>query len=229
MKRCSLGESFVYTEIMRNAFLLVGGALGLAVVVVAQSGAMRAFINGQPAKNVPIQQGGKWYVAVDDLKDQGAEVTVASGRVSVQFKPMRERLQSDGVEGVLGEWVQNERWRVRVTDVKPTSNPFGRGSGYQLTFEARNLGRDRVNFGTLGFRGMDLLDEEGNTLQLGMSSFKDAYTPLVQASGFKNDLKFGDRNNRLLNPGKPDRLVITWGPSGGKPALKTIRIRLKTD
>lgn len=201
------------------AFAIVGFA-------VAWQAAPKLFINGKESPTAAIQSGGKWYVPVDELQKAGAEVTQANGRLSLQFKPMRERLQVDAVEGVKGEWVQNERFRVRVLEVTPGQNPFGRGPGYVVKLEIRNLSQVSVNWGTSGSPEIQLIESNGKVLAFGATSFKDQYTSLAPGNGFTNDITFGDRANQLTELGKPDKLVVLFKVSGGKK-LKDLRIDLR--
>lgn len=205
---------------------IVVGALGLAGFAVAWQAAPKLFVNGKAAASGPIQSGGKWYVPVDELKKAGAEVTESSGRLSVQFKPMLERMQVDAVEGVKGEWVQNERFRVRVLDIKTGPNPFGRGPGYVVKIEIRSLSKVAVNFGTSGSPELQFIDSNGKVLVCSATSFRDRYTSLAPGNGFTNDITFGDRANQLTEVGKPDKLIILFKISGGKK-LQDLRIDLR--
>lgn len=198
----------------------------LAAGALAWQAAPKLFVNGKEAVAGPIQSGGKWYVPVDELKKVGAEVTQTAGRLSVQFKPMQDRMQVDAVEGVKGEWVQNERFRVRVLSVKPGDNPFGRGPGYVATIEIRNLSKGAVNWGTSGSPEIQFIDSNGNVLKYGSRSFKDLYTSLAPGNGFTNDITFGDPANTLTEVGTPDKLIILFKLSGGKK-LQDFRIDLK--
>lgn len=198
----------------------------LATAAIAVQAAPKLFINGKESQTAAIQSGGKWFVSVDELKKAGAEVTTSTGRLSVQFKPMQDRLQVDAVEGVKGEWVQNERFRVRVLDIKPAPNPFGRGPGYVVKIEIRNLSKVAVNWGTSGSPEIQFIDSNSKVLSFGATSFKDQYTSLAPGNGFTNDITFGDRANQLTEVGKPDKLVILFKVSGGKK-LQDLRIDLK--
>lgn len=206
--------------------IAIAGALTIAGLAVAWQTAPRLIINGKPATTGAIQSGGKWYVPVEELKKAGAEVTQASGRLSVQFKPMQDRLQVNAVEGVKGEWIQNERFRVRVLGITEVKNPFGRGPGYSVKIEIRNLAKQAVNWGTSGSPEMQFIDSNGKVLTYGATSFKDQYTSLAPGNGFTNDITFGDRSNQLTELGKPDKLVILFKVSGGKK-LQDLRIDLR--
>ena len=198
----------------------------LATVAIAVQAAPKLFINGKESQTAAIQSGGKWFVSVDELKKAGAEVTQTGSRLSVQFKPMQERMQVDAVEGVKGEWVQNERFRVRVQDIKAGPNPFGRGPGYVVKIEIRSLSQVAVNFGTSGSPELQFIDSNGKVLVCSATSFRDRYTSLAPGNGFTNDITFGDRANMLTEVGKPDKLVILFKNSGGKK-LQDLRIDLK--
>lgn len=201
-------------------------ATGLAALVWAQSG-RTLVINGKaaPAGSI-ISQGGQNFVSVAALRAAGAEVTADANRVTIQFAPLRERLQTDAVEGTLGEWVQNETWRVRVSDVQPGRNPFGRGPGFSLTLEMRNLLRQEMAPYNSGLQSVQLIDSKGNVLKFSPGSFRDQFKSLAQAQGISNVLQFGDDNNQVTELGEPDRVLLLFRTTGGKK-LRDIRIFLR--
>ncbi len=195
----------------------------LAAVTTAQTPVPKLFVNGKAAKNVALKSKGKVYVAVEDLKTAGAEVTVTGDKVSIQFKPLKEKLQVDASEGILGEFVQNERFRVKVHSFEPCPNPFGVGPGYKVKLEIRNLAKTAQVFGTSGLPELQLVDKAGHVLAISAGSLKDQYTSLAPGNGFTNDVTFGDRANKLTELDQPDKLLILFRPSGGVK-LKDIRI-----
>ena len=201
-------------------------AAGVTALVWAQAG--RALvINGKtaPAGSV-VTQGGQAFVSVAALRAAGAEVTADANRITIQFAPLRERLQTDAVEGTLGEWVQNETWRVRVSDVQPIKNPFGRGPGFSVNLEMRNLQRQQATPYSSGLQSVQLIDSKGNVLTFSPGSFRDQFKSLAQAQGISNVLQFGDDNNQLTEVGEPDRMLLLFRTTGGK-RLRDIRIFLR--
>lgn len=203
-------------------------ALAVSLISFAAPAARKLFINGTAYSQGVKVEGREVYVAASALKAAGAEVTITDSKVSVQFKPMREKLQTNAVEGVKDEWVQNEMWRVRVSNVTPITNPFGRGPGFQVTVEMRNLSTRKSSVYASGLDKVQVIDSSGNTLSFNPGSFKDQFTDLAQANGFKNDIKFGDQGNTLTTVGTPDKILFLFRNSGGKK-LKDIRISLKDE
>ena len=204
------------------------GSLALTMIALAAPVALNLYVNGQPYGQAVKVEGREVYVAASALKAAGAEVTITDSKVSVQFKPMREKLQTNAVEGVKDEWVQNEMWRVKVSGATPITNPFGRGPGFQVTVEMRNLSTKKISVYGSGLDKVQVIDSNGNTLSFNPGSFKDQFTDLAQANGFKNDLKFGDQSNALKVAGTPDKILFLFRNSGGKK-LKDIRISLKDE
>jgi hypothetical protein len=58
-------------------------------VAFALQDSLSLYVNGKASNDAAIIQRGRLYVPVEALKNAGAEVTQASGRISIQFKPMK--------------------------------------------------------------------------------------------------------------------------------------------
>lgn len=213
---------------MRRAILLVGAttlaASGAAWWVVQTQRAL--YVNGKKSTVAPIEQGGETYVPVSALKEAGADVTTTEDRVSIQFTAPRTQTQVDANEGVLGEFVANEGWRFKVTKVDGAINPFvGRGPGFKIAFEARNVSDKAQSLHGSGLDSIELVDKEGHLLTVSGNSFKDRYSSVPPAHSIWNDLVFGDPRGAATNLAAADKLLITFKPMGGKK-LKNIRIFL---
>jgi len=211
---------------MRNrlVWLIVGVASSMGALIAFQRA--QVFINGKETKEVLVSNN-KVYVSVAALREAGAVVSQSGGRLDIQFEPLRGRLQGDMIEGRIGEWLSNGTWRVRVSKVEPAQNPFGRGQGFTATVEFRNLTPNTISLFGSGLDRVLLLDDAGNQLSCADNSFQQKYRSIVRADGFTAELKFGDPNNQLSELGQPDKLLVQFRASGGKPALRGFRIFLK--
>ena len=195
----------------------------IATVASTQNASQALYINGKQAKLKLVTQENEPYVSVSDLKAAGAEVTMSENTVSIQFKPLREKLQVDAIEGIVGEFVQNDKFRIKVHSFEQSTNPFGRGPGYKVKVEIRNLSKTAAVFGTSGSPEIQLIDKNGNVLKPSSTSIKDQYTSLAPGNGFTNDIAFGDPANQLTSIGKPEKFLILFRVSGGVK-LDDIRI-----
>jgi hypothetical protein len=211
---------------MRNRifWLIVGVASSVGALTAFQRA--QVFINGKETKEVLVSNN-KAYVSVAALREAGAVVSQSGNRLDIQFEPLRGRLQGDMIEGRIGEWLSNGAWRVRVSKVEPVQNPFGRGQGFTATVEFRNLTPNTVSLFGSGLDKVILIDDAGNQLSCADGSFQQKYRSIVRADGFTAELKFGDPNNQLSEVGQPDKLLVQFRASGGKPALRGFRIFLK--
>lgn len=210
---------------MRRMALILILVLAAATLVWGAQGAV-VFVNGIRTSDV-LLSGGKVYISAEALQKAGAEVTRRPDGWSIQFIPVGGRLQVEAVEGLEAEWISNGVWRIRVSEVQPVANPFGRGEGYAVRVEVRNLGTRPASLNGSGLDKVQLIDADGNTLSLSDTFFKDRYTSVPPAGGFVNILRFGDPQNKLQTPGRPTKLLVLFRPSGGKPSLPHFRITLK--
>ncbi len=209
--------------------------IALLAAVIAIVGMLSAlttssvFINGKKTTEFLVSND-KLYVSVDALKEAGASITVAEQRVSIQFIPAVGLAQVDAIEGIIGEWLSNGTWRVRVSDIKEIANPFfGKGKGYSVKLEVRNIAQQPRAF----FDGLDLIqmyDEAGNQLRVAAGKGYDSvYTRLAPADGFSAEIRFGYEKAGFDPNSKPEKLLILYRSSGGKPALPHFRIFLNPD
>ncbi len=210
---------------IQSRTLIVAGIVGLAAVLYAAQSATLLSVNGKKTPNGVIYEGESAYVSLAALKAAGAEVSVTGERVAIQFTPLKDQIQSDAAEGVLGEWIQNGGWRVKVHSIAPSKSPFGKGGGFAIKFEFRNLVGKTMNFGASGLKGMQIFDENGLGMLYSVSSFKDLYKPVAPGGGFTSDLVFGLGAGDTRPVGKPAKLLIKFGQSG-KNRFKDIRIDL---
>ncbi len=206
--------------------LLIATLVALSALVLAQAAqrTYRLVVNGQAQASPAIVVGGKTYVPLEALQKAGAQVSLSGNEVRVQFIPVGGQEQAMLLEGKKGEWLSNGTWRLRVLDVAPGTNPFfGSGPGYVVRVEVRNLTSGKTSLLKTGFDGFQLLDNRGNKLVA--ASFGEQYTDLAQADGLVLNLRFGP-NPKLEEIGAPDKLLVNFRPSGGKPALRGFRVFL---
>lgn len=207
-----------------SIFLLVAaGCTGLAFALT-QSGVLT--VNGKRTPNGAIVQGGKTYVSLDALKEGGAQVSTAGGQVTVNFVPLGGRDQVDAIEGGLGEWIQNEAWRVRIESAAPIANPFGRGPGLEVKAEFRNLSTKPISPFASGMDKLQVIDDKGQVLAFVQASFADYFNAIAPGGAAVATLRFGDSANKLTELGKPEKLLIFFRNSGGKKH-KDFRVFLK--
>ena len=190
-------------------------ALGGAAAVV--------FVNGVRTTDVIVSQG-KVYISTDALQRAGAEVTRRPDGWSVQFIPVGGRMQADAVEGVEEEWISNGTWRIRISNVQEIPNPFGRGPGYAVRLEVRNMGRSPQSMHGTGLDKIQLLDSNNNTLSA--ADWTEKFNSIPPGGGFAVILRFGDPRNQLESLGRPTKVLVLFKPWGGKK-LPHFRIALK--
>lgn len=212
----------------RNAAVLAAVLVAVGASAAGGAQALAVFVNGVKTSDFLVS-GGKVYVSTDALAKAGAEVTRRPDGLSVQFIPVGGRMQVDAVEGVMGEWISNGTWRVRVSEVAAVNNPFGPGPGFSVRLEMRNLTKGSLSAHGSGLDKVQLIDSEGNVLSVSDSSFKDRYVTVPPAGGFVNVLRFGDPRNTIQKAGQPAKLMLLFRGVGGKRALPHVRIALKAE
>lgn len=199
--------------------------LGVAVTLVAFAAlAPKAlFVNGKKSAKTPIEQNGEIYIPASALSAAGADVAITPTRVSIQFKPVKTQNEQPYVEGVLGEWVTNGIWRIRVTNVTKIENPFGTGgTGFALDFEAKNTSSKMAQMAYSGVLGLQLLDSGDQRMANTSVSFKDYYSDIQPGGGFTNHIEFGADAPGGAEAKDAAKLIVQFD----KPA-KSIRIDLK--
>ena len=198
-----------------RAFWILLGVITLIGALMAFQRA-QVFINGKETREVLVSNN-KVYVSVAALREAGAVVSRSGGR-----------LDNEMIEGRVGEWLSNGTWRVRVSKVEPSQNPFGVGQGFAATVEFRNLTKQTISLNETGFDRFQLQDDKGNKLSVAAGGDYDkVYAQIVQADGITMVLRFGDPSNQVSEVGQPDKLLILFRPWGGKAALRGFRIFLK--
>ena len=195
----------------------------LAAALALGGAAAVVFVNGVRTTDVIVSQG-KVYISTDALQRAGAEVTRRPDGWSVQFIPVGGRMQADAVEGVEEEWISNGTWRIRISNVQEIPNPFGRGPGYAVRLEARNLSRGSATMHGTGFDKVQLLDSNNNTLSV--ADWTEKYNSIPPGGGFAVILRFGDPRNQLESLGRPTKVLVLFRSTGGKK-LPHFRIALK--
>lgn len=206
--------------------LLVGMGIFLSTLVLAQAAqrTYRLVVNGQAQTTPAIVVNGKTYVPLEALQKAGAQASLQGGELRVQFIPVGGQQQALLLEGKKGEWLSNGTWRLRVLEIAPGTNPFfGSGPGYVVRVEVRNLTSGKTSLLKTGFDGFQLLDNQGNKLVA--ASFGEQYNDIPQADGVVIALRFGP-NPKLEQIGAPDKLLVNFRSTGGKPALKGFRVFL---
>lgn len=206
--------------------LVAAGAVGAAALAL-WARERQLTINGTVYPDALLVSEGRSYVAVDALRQAGAQITVTDTRLSIQFQPLAGREQADAFEGFLGEWVQNDAWRIRVTKVEKVPSPFGRGPGVAVEFELRNLDRRAVSPFASGMDRLQVVDDKGRILGLAAQSFAAIYDSVPPAGSVTARALFGDPQNATSEIGEPDKLLVTFRATGGRPARKGFRIFLR--
>lgn len=192
--------------------VFVAGAV-VAAAFAAQS--REVFVNGKKAADAAIVHEGKTYVSLDSLKAAGAEVTESGNRVTVQFVPVRGQQQADAIEGVIGEWVNNGAWRIRVVAVRPARNPFfGReAGGAEVDIEFRNALNATKSLFNTGAQWPKLFTTDGRTMDLASSGFNAYYQTLPPGGAGTATLRFGFREPNQTG-GTPDKIFWEFRTTG---------------
>lgn len=189
-------------------------------------------MNGVKAQLPARVDGEEVYVPGSALKAAGAGVTVTDERVSLQFVPLKGMEEQEYVDGIIGEYVSNDEWRIKVVSIEQIPDPFnarGGRRGYAVTLEVRSLRSSPGSLHGTGYNGVQLLDEQQNRLSLADSSFTDRYTTVQPGGSFTNVLRFGNAQGGAQSFGEPSKLVIQFRSTGGRQVLKPIRINLRPD
>ena len=211
---------------MRRRLFILGAALcGCGGVVWATQQGRTLYVNGQRSAQSALVHEGEVYVPLSSLRAAGAQVTLNEERVSIQFIPLAWQRQLALHEGVDGEYVSNGTWRVKVGAVRPARNPFGRGQGHEVEIEFHNVSPTAHSLHGSGLANIQLVDNRDAFLHVGQSSFPARYQNIAPAGHVTNRLIFGVPRGTTTT-GTPQKLLITFRPWGGRPALKGFRIHL---
>jgi hypothetical protein len=206
---------------------LVLGLAALAACALALQGARALYVNGKKSSKAPIVKAGETYVPLSSLKAAGAEVTVAKDRISIVFLPPAGRNERGYVEGLIGEFVSNEVWRIKFENVQEIVNPFGTGGkGYSVEMEVRNLASTVQTLHGTGLEGPRLIDSAGNSLSPADSSFPGRYQPLEPGGALRNTVKFGPTGPGV-NVQAASKIVLTFRNVGKPKPYTAIRVQLQ--
>lgn len=121
-------------------------ALGSAAVAAPN---LNLFLNGKPSSEPVISVGGKLYVPLSAMPPLGVQVSSGAGAVRLSLAgavPGNSAASGPGgagsraiVSGCQNEWLFNGIWRMRVTKVEATTNPYrGNMPGYEVTAQLSN-------------------------------------------------------------------------------------------
>ena len=211
---------------MKRRVLLGLAVAASAAAVFALQGGRTLFINGKKSAKPPIVKGSETYIPLSSLKAAGAGVTVERNKISIQFTPPTGRDERPYVEGMIDEYVSNEAFRIKVSNIQPISNPFGTGgNGFSADIEVRNLLDKPETLHGAGLDGPRLIDSASNSLSPTSSSFPGRNQLLEPGGSFTNTLKFGP-----TQPGmqvrNAEKIIFNFRPFGKPKAYKAIRISL---
>lgn len=208
---------------MRRSTFLIAFASVSVLVLAAQ--AIKVTVNGKPDP-AAIVKDGKVFVSEDALRAAGASVTKSNGSVNITFQPTAGRNQVEAAEGKVGDWLSNGTWRLRVTKVETAPNPFGKGPGFKVTLEMRNLSPRALAPFASGLDKLQFVDSKGTTLSFNQGSFKDFFKEIAPGNGFTNEVLFGDPANAVAEVGDADKLLVLFRATGGK-TLPNFRVDLR--
>lgn len=111
-----------------------GIGAGLAVgVVLTQLPERPLFVDGAKAQLLARADGEEVCIPSSALRAAGAGVTITEERVALQFVPLKGMEEQPYVEGIIGEYVSNERLRFG-------SAPAGFGEPTKLIIQFRDSG-----------------------------------------------------------------------------------------
>jgi hypothetical protein len=206
-------------------YLLLALTAGAAAAMAVQGG-KALFVNGKKSSVAPIDKGKETFVPLSALKAGGASVTVEGSKITVQFGPMAGRDERPYIEGVLGDYVQNEAWKIKVANLQEIVNPFGTGGkGYTLDVEIRNLLSKSDSMHGSGLDGPRLIDVAGNSLAVTMGSFPGRNQVVEPGGSFTNTLKFGP-TSAGVEVKAAEKVIFDFRAMGKAKAYKAIRIKL---
>ncbi|MBL8059314.1 MAG: hypothetical protein JNK63_01205 [Chthonomonas sp.] len=205
-----------------TATLTCAVAIGAVLMIAPKA----ATINGKKYSDAAIVQAGKTYVSVESLKAAGAQVSNSSAGLQINFAPLGGRDQVDAVEGRIGEWIQNDLWRIRVESISETVNPFGRGPGLMAKIELRNLSAKPIAPYNSGMDKLQIIDKNQAVLNFSQGTFKSFFKDIAPGGAVMEEIKFGDQGNKLAAIADPEKLMIFFRATGGKKS-KDFRVFLK--
>lgn len=178
------------------------GALALASPLLLQSSVL---VNGKAGKTPPLEKEGEIYIPLSTLKEAGAEIQKVGGKVTVRFTPIAGAVQLDANEGVVGEWLSNGVWRMRL------SNPKLEDGVYSIDWEVRNMTSQTLRPTETGMKWPDLFAADSGKLD-----------SLPRSDRAANELSFSE-----LAPGAMVSRRLEWYvKSGQKPDKFVVRFEV---
>ncbi len=127
------------------------------------------------------------------------------GKVSVRFTPIAGAVQLDANEGVVGEWLSNGVWRMRL------SNPKLEDGVYSIDWEVRNMTSQTLRPTETGMKWPDLFAADSGKLD-----------SLPRSDRAANELSFSE-----LAPGAMVSRRLEWYvKSGQKPDKFVVRFEV---
>ena len=193
----------------------------LVLLLVAAAGAgQKLLLNGRPAAHGLLQQGGKSWVCVDDLKTAGAQVTTTSEGLSIRFQAEGGAQQISAVEGKAGDWLFNGLWRLQSGSPSLIRKPYSGDPGtpgWGLEVEFRNGATKEISLAQTGVGLPTLALSNGTVLKADEGDWQlISFRPLLPGATVKHQLKFYHPH------GTPDsavdkgvRLVVPIDPKFG--------------
>ncbi len=207
---------------MRRLFAFVSVAcLGCMLATAAFENHIK--INGKAVPGEYVMVEGKQYVPVSALKAAGATFKTADGTLTIDF-PVAGSMQQGGLEGEIGDWLNNGVWRFRVVGISKTSE------GWKVDVEIRNA--TKVNGyapGGTGWQGITVVLADGTVVGARSDAPELRDNPVNQSATDQQSLLF-----ETDSASEPDRLILRFDPKGieGTPlkfttADPTFRVHLK--
>jgi len=123
--------------------------------------------------------------------------------------------QRASVNGCMGEWLFNGIWRMRVLKAEPISKS-GR-TGWGLTVDVRNGSKKTLSLDLTGVHGggdgIDLVMNDGNTLELDVNDFQTVvFRKLPQGGGLTYQVKFYYPRGAADGQGQPAKFLVEINP-----------------
>jgi hypothetical protein len=188
-------------------------AIVICASVVLGAATHSLYINGRASKKIPIIKDGEYYIPLSSIKEAGAEVSMNDKEVRIRFEPITGGShQVDATEGKTNEWLFNGIWRVKVTGVAPTVDPYDRERpGYKVTIECRNGTTKTISQFATGMKYPQLFDENNTKLTIDENGWQTGswFKELPQGASVSNDAVFYyPHGTPAASVRKPGKLLI---------------------
>lgn len=184
-------------------------ALGTGIVTVAAfaiSNPDKLTVNGQPSEAAPIVQDGETYIPLSALQAGGAQVQTVGDTLSIRFNPLAGMDQMDAIQGIPGEWLNNNLVRVRFT------NSRMEGGKFKIDMELANLTAEPLN----------------PTINLGMG-FPELYGPdgpIPQTPNTSSD--YSKNISQRMTQGATGKATLTYDGNPGEEGRILVRFTMNT-